>query len=207
LQRRIARRSVVGWLLAAKAPAMSQVGAYETAPDRDGGPAIRLRTRLLALAAACVVAGLALAAGFALHLATLEQRSIEARALTLARATVQAADREISASIARMEALATSPALRAGDLKAFYDQLVATPLPEGAWFVLSDKERHLLNTLRPFGYSPLPRIADFSAGSQAAIRRAFATRQPMVSPVIWGVLAQTHLWSACANACASSAAD
>src|SRR5215211_5987608 len=129
----------------------------ETAPDRDAGPPIRLRTRLLALAAACVVGGLTLAAGFALHWATLEQRSIEARALTLARATVHAADREISASIARMEALATSPAQRAGDLQAFHDQLIATPLPDGTWFILWDRERQLLNTLRPFG-SPLPRI-------------------------------------------------
>jgi len=75
-----------------------------------------MRARLLALAAACVVGGLALAAGLALHRATLEQRSIEDGALTVARATVNAADREIAASVARMEALATSPALRGGDL-------------------------------------------------------------------------------------------
>jgi PAS domain S-box-containing protein len=173
---------------------MSYVATYETAPDRDVGPSIRLRTRLLALAAACVVGGLALAAGFALHWATLEQRSIESQALTSARATVHAADREISASIARMEALATSPALRAGDLKAFHDQLIATPLPDGTWFILWDGERQLLNTLRPFG-SPLPRIADFHPASQTAIRRAFATRQPVISPVVWGVVAQTYLVS------------
>ena len=171
---------------------MSHVTTHEAAPDREGGPAIRMRARLLALAAACVVGGLALAAGFALHWASHEQGSIEARALTLARATVHAADREIAASVARMEALATSPALRSGDLKAFHDQLVATPLPDGTWFVLSDRERHLLNTLRPFG-SPLPRVADFSAASQAAIRRGFATGQLTVSPVIWGVLAQARL--------------
>jgi PAS domain S-box-containing protein len=173
---------------------MSHVARLENTPDRDVAPAVGMRTRLLALAAACVVGGLALAGGLALHRAALEQRSIEDGALTVARATVHAADREIAASIARMEALATSPALRAGDLKAFHDQLVATPLPDGTWFILWDGERQLLNTLRPFG-SPLPRIADFRAGSQAAIRRVFATRQPLISPVVWANLAQTHVVS------------
>src|SRR4051812_23458830 len=171
---------------------MSQVAMPESTPSL--APAMGMRTRLLALAAACVVGGLALAAGLALHRAALEQRSIEDGALTVARATVHAADREIAASVARMEALATSPALRAGDLRAFYDQLVATPLPDGTWFVLWDKERQLLNTLRPFG-SPLPRIADFQPRSQAAMRRLFETRQPVVSPVVWGVLAQAHIIS------------
>jgi hypothetical protein len=165
---------------------MDAVAALGSTSGHDVGPAIRMRARLVALAAACVVGGFALAAGLALHRATLEQRSIEDRALTVARATVHAADREIAASIARMEALATSPALRAGDLKAFYDQLIATPLPDGTWFILWDQERQLLNTLRPFGVSLLPRIADFSAGSQAAIRRTFVTRQPLISPVVWG---------------------
>src|SRR5215212_7309221 len=171
---------------------MSQVAMPGSNPSPEVAPAIGMRARLLALAAACVVGGLALAAGLALHRATLEQRSIEDGALTVARATVNAADREIAASVARMEALATSPALRAGDLRAFYDQLVATPLPEGTWFALWDTERQLLNTRRPFGFSPLPRIADFNPGSQAAMRRAFATRQLVVSPVVWGVLAQAN---------------
>jgi len=164
---------------------MSQVAKPESEPDPEVAAVIGMRTRLLALAAACVLGGLALASGLALHRAMLEQRSIEQGALTIARAIVHAADREIATSMARLEALATSPALRAGDLRTFYDQLVATPLPEGTWFVLYDKERQLLNTLRPFG-SPLPRIADFQPRSQAAMRRLFETRQPVISPVVWG---------------------
>src|SRR4051812_22934892 len=171
---------------------MNQVALPERQPDLEATPMVGMRARLLALAAVCVVGGLALASGLALHRALLEQRSIEEGALTVARAIVGAADREIAASIARMEALATSPALRAEDLKAFYGQLAATPLPDGTWFVLWDRERQLLNTLRPFGAS-LPRLADFNAGSQAAIRDAFATPQTMVSPVVWGVAAQTYV--------------
>src|SRR4051794_38223207 len=171
---------------------MSQVAKPESEPDPEVAAVIGMRTRLLALAAACVLGGLALASGLALHRAMLEQRSIEQGALTIARAIVHAADREIATSMARLEALATSPALRAGDLRTFYDQLGATPLPEGTWFVLYDRERQLLNTLRPFG-SPLPRIADFQPRSQAGMRRLFETRQPVVSPVVWGVLAQAHI--------------
>ncbi|MFL5337409.1 MAG: PAS domain-containing protein, partial [Geminicoccaceae bacterium] len=39
------------------------------------------------------------------------------------------------------------------------------------------------------------RIADFHAASQAAIRGSFVTRQPVISPVVWANLAQTHVVS------------
>ncbi|MDB5380206.1 MAG: hypothetical protein JWR00_4652 [Rubritepida sp.] len=163
-------------------------------PDPEIAPGVGFRARLLALAALCVLGSMALVGGLALHRATLEQRSIENGALTSARAIIHAADREIGASVARMEALAAAPALRAGDVTAFYDQLVATPLPEGTWFILWDTERQLLNTLRPFG-TPLPLVSRFDAESQAAIHRIFVTRQPLISPVVWGVVAQTHVIS------------
>ena len=98
---------------------MDQVALPEREPDPDATPLVGMRTRLLALATLCVAGSLALTGGLALHRASLEQRSIEDGALTVARAIVNAADREIAASIARMEALATSPALHAGDLEAF----------------------------------------------------------------------------------------
>src|SRR4051794_3919609 len=153
---------------AGEARAMNQVALPEREPDPDATPVIGMRARLLALAILCVAGSLALTGGLALHRALLEQRSIEDGALTLARGIVNAADRETAASIARMEALVTSPALRTGDLETFHRQLAATPLPDGTWFVLWDRERQLLNTLRPFG-APLPRLADFNAGSQEAI--------------------------------------
>ena len=130
---------------------MNQVALPESQPDPEDTPVLGMRARLLALATLCVAGSLALTGGLALHRASLEQRSIEDGALTVARAIVSAADREIAASIARMEALATSPALHADDLEAFHRQLAATPLPDGTWFVLWDRERQLLNTLRPIG--------------------------------------------------------
>src|SRR5687767_15203011 len=59
-----------------------------------------------------------------------------------------------------LKGLSTSPALRTGDLKTFYDQLIATPVPEGSWLILHDLEGQVLNTLRPWG-TALPRHSDF----------------------------------------------
>ena len=91
---------------------MDQVALPEREPDPEATPVVGMRARLLALATLCVAGSLALTGGLALHRASLEQRSIEDGALTVARAIVNAADREIAASISRMEALATSPALQ-----------------------------------------------------------------------------------------------
>jgi PAS domain S-box-containing protein len=172
---------------------MKTMARGAAASDPSAEPSIGIRLRHLALAAACVAGGIALAAAVSLHRADVEQRSIEARALTVARATVNAADREVAAAIARMEALGTSPVLRAGDLRAFHDQLAATPVPDATWLVLHDLERQILNSLRPFGAASLPRIADFDPASQAAARRVVRTREPAVSPVVWAPLAQTHI--------------
>jgi len=155
-----------------------------------------MRVWLLGLAAVCVAGGLALAAGLSLNRATHEQTIIETSALAAARSTRQAADREIAAAVARLQALATSPLLRAGDIAAFQDQLVATPQPDGTWFALWDTERQVLNTLRPFGTAPLPRLSDFGPGTQATMRHVVETRETIVSPVVWGVLARTHVVAA-----------
>src|SRR5689334_15479282 len=105
--------------------------------EPDAAPAPRLRVWLLGLAAVCVAGGVALAAGLSLHRAAHEQTAIETSAVAAARNLSQAADREIGMAVARLQALATSPALRAGDARAFYDQLLATPKPDDTWFVLS----------------------------------------------------------------------
>lgn len=161
--------------------------------EPDTAPAPITRVSLLGVAAVCLAGGLALAAGLSLHRAALEQSAIEASAQSAARYISQAADREIAASVARLQALATSPALRAGDARAFYDQLVATPKPDGTWFVLWNAEQQVMNTLRPFGSQSLPRLTDFGPGTQATLHRIMRTRQTEVSPVVWGVAAQAHV--------------
>ena len=79
-----------------------------------------------------------------------------AKALEAAKALSFGFDQEVAAVNYLLKGLSKSPALLSGDTKAFYDQLKATPVPEGSWLVLNDLERQVANTLRPFG-SPLPR--------------------------------------------------
>jgi PAS domain S-box-containing protein len=79
-----------------------------------------------------------------------EQLRETARALSLV------VDRELDkrASIART--LASSPAIAAGDLRAFYEQAKAASAGTGNWVVLVDHDDQLLNTSVPFG-TPLPK--------------------------------------------------
>ena len=46
------------------------------------------------------------------------------------------------------------------DFKGFYDQIKATPIPEGTWLVLQDLEGQVFNTLRPFGDPGLPKHSE-----------------------------------------------
>ena len=68
-----------------------------------------------------------------------------------------------------LKGLSTSPALRSGDLRGFYDQLVATPIPEGSWLILHDLEGQVLNTLRPFG-AALPLHSEFPSSPVERVR-------------------------------------
>ena len=148
------------------------------------------RTVLL-LAVIFTMAGLAVAAPLLLHRAAQERRGMEERALALAHSTAAAAEREVSAAFARLEALSESPALRAGDLHAFDAQLAATPTPEGTWFVLSDQAGQLLNTLlSPDGLPP--QIQDYGEGL-GTVREIMERNRPTVSGVVWAPVGRTHV--------------
>lgn len=77
----------------------------------------------------------------------------------------QVLDREVARFHALLLGLESSPALRSRDLQAFHRQLTETKVPEGAWLVLSDREKLVLHSLRPFG-SPLPSLYDFTPQPQ-----------------------------------------
>lgn len=69
-----------------------------------------------------------------------------------------------------MKGLSKSPALRAGDMRAFYDQLRETPVPDGTWLVLNDLDGQVLNMLRPFGTANLPKLSDYPNKTEALAR-------------------------------------
>src|SRR3954454_3632820 len=130
-------------------------------------PRFRLKIALSFVA----VIGLAgvVAAGLLLWHAAEEHADRRQHSLTDAVALSNALDQEVAAMNYLLKGLSTSPALRTGDLKAFYDQLTATPVPEGSWLILHDLEGQVLNTLRPFG-AALPRHSDFRTSPVPRIR-------------------------------------
>jgi two-component system NarL family sensor kinase len=113
---------------------------------------------------ACVVAAVLLLAR-----AQSEREAIREQALTAAVALSFRFDQEVAAANSLLKGLSSSPALKAGDVRTFYDQLIATPIPEGSWLILQDMEGQLANTLRPFG-SALPRHRDFPTYPEALNR-------------------------------------
>ena len=147
---------------------MSDVAAQRLAvPPRGFPPGLRGRVALtftVIVLAACVVAA-ALLFSHALN----ERQAIRDRALSTAVALSFGFDQEVAAGNALLKGLSSSPALRTGDTKAFYDQLKATPIPDGSWLILQDLEGQVVNTLRPFG-APLPRHRDFPTYPEALNR-------------------------------------
>ena len=85
-------------------------------------------------------------------------------------------DRDMAAKIATLRALATSPALEAGDFAAFYRQARSLMEPEDVSIILRDAQlRQIVNTRLPPGEKPL----DSHDGSPTG--DVFTTQQPYVS--------------------------
>ena len=115
----------------------------------DSRPGLRRRVALTFMAVvlgACVVAA-ALLFSHALN----ERQAIRDRALSTAVALSFGFDQEVAAVNYLLKGLSKSPALLSGDIKGFYEQMKATPVPEGSWLILQDLEGQVANTLRPFG--------------------------------------------------------
>jgi two-component system NarL family sensor kinase len=168
------RKGLTGW------------AADQPEPTEDAGTAVRLVWSIGFAVAVCAVAGLAVAATILLHRAGQERSAFETRAVAMARATAHAADREIAAAVARLEALSISPALAIGDLEAIRTQLAATPTPDGTWFALREEAGQLVNTLRRSADAALPRDSDLRGAGMLAFEDIVRSGVPRVSPLTWG---------------------
>jgi signal transduction histidine kinase len=121
-----------------------------------------------------------------------QQEAIHQNTLATARALTQAVDRELASGRTALQALATSPYLSSGDLRAFHAQaILALPELPGNNVVLSDAfdGQQLVNTLRGFG-EPLPLRANLPL-----MRRMIQTGQPLVSDLFIGQVALRPLIS------------
>src|SRR5215216_3151816 len=129
------------------------------------------RFRLMMAVAFVAVAALAciVAAALLLWRAAEEHADLRQQSLSDAVALSNALDQEVAAMNYLLKGLSTSPALRSGELRGFYDQLLATAIPEGSWLILHDLEGQVLNTLRPYGVA-LPRHSEFPTSPVDRVR-------------------------------------
>jgi signal transduction histidine kinase len=133
-----------------------------------GVPA-RLRGRVALIFAAIIVVTCVVAAALLLSNARHERQIVREHTLGNATALSFAFDQEVAAGNALLKGLSSSPALKSGDTRGFYDQLKATPIPDGSWLILQDLDGQVVNTLRPFG-AALPRHRDFPTYPEALNR-------------------------------------
>jgi two-component system, NarL family, sensor kinase len=129
----------------------------------------RFRLKMVAAFAAVVALACLISAALLLWRAAEERAELRQESLGASVALSNALDQEVVAMNYLLKGLSTSPALRASDYKGFYDQLIATPVPEGSWLILHDLEGQVLNTLRPFG-AVLPRHSDFPTSPVERLR-------------------------------------
>ena len=112
-----------------------------------------IRLWLASLVVACVLP-VWIAAGFLVYYDYQNRRALtEQRMLETARALTMVVDRELSNMQGSVSALATSPSLASGDLRAFYRQArIATESHPGDDIILSDETgQELLHTFLQFG--------------------------------------------------------
>src|SRR5918997_635365 len=147
---------------------MIDPAAHQIVVTPHGAP-FRLRRGVVLTFAGLVLAACVVAAALLLSKARNERQAIRDHALSMAVTLSFGFDQEVAAGNALLKGLSSSPALKAGDVKGFYDQLKATPIPDGSWLILQDLEGQVVNTLRPFGVA-LPRHRDFPTYPEALNR-------------------------------------
>ena len=106
-----------------------------------------------------------------------ERASAERLLLQGARLQSEAVERELSASVRALSALAESPLLTTGDLRGFYDEGRRVVATQSGWFyvlLLDASGTPLMNTRDSWGVPAPPPI------DVASVRQLIATRTPVV---------------------------
>jgi len=106
-----------------------------------------IQAQLLLYSSALLIPALIFSGLMILRSASLERTAMEDEITDVVRSLATAIDRELSATTTTLKALASSPALTEGDLKAFYNQATAARDVSGNDFILSDTSgKQLLST-------------------------------------------------------------
>jgi PAS domain S-box-containing protein len=148
-----------------------------------------IRFWLTWLVVICIVPTIPIAGFLAVMSYERERTRIEGDISELARALMQAVDKDLKGAASGLQALATSPHLAAGDLAAFYDQArEAIQYQDGNNIVLTDLTgQQLINTIKPFG-EPLP-----PHGNLDQLRRVVETGKPAISNLFMGMVTRRLL--------------
>lgn len=120
------------------------------------------------------------------NLARAEQRRVEGQAFRIVQDFSRAVDAEVSSLTKALQALSSSPALEMRDHARFREQAAVVARDNEATIALRELSgRHVINTLLPYGTSPMPVTAD--PVLTAADRRAIETRMPVSTDLYIGV--------------------
>ncbi|MBF9198277.1 PAS domain-containing sensor histidine kinase [Microvirga terrestris] len=166
---------------------MTAVGVQQPSRVRPRWAGMSLRWRVVVPLAFLTIFAFLAGAALLYQEATEDRHAIAHRAQAEAVAGSAAFDREVDAAGFLLQGLSRSPVLKSGDLRAFYDQLVETPHPEGSWFVLWDMNGQILNTIRPFG-TRLPTRAEMEPTDEGYER--IRTRGLSISNRVMGPVAK-----------------
>ncbi|HUA53459.1 MAG TPA: PAS domain S-box protein [Candidatus Sulfotelmatobacter sp.] len=162
----------------------ANAGTHREVPPAGKGRSIGFWLRWLVVA--CIVPAWGAAAFLIADSYQRQRMAIDAGTVATARALLQAVDDELLSVQAALQALATSHALVADDLAAFYAQAREVQRQRNAINLVLARAsgQQLINTLRPFG-APLPETA-----APGKLPLVFSEGVPVVSDLFVGPVTQ-----------------
>ncbi len=111
-----------------------------------------IQAQFLLYSAALLIPALIFSGLMIVRSASLERAAMEGEIEDVVRTLATVIDRDLSATTTTLNALASSPALTDGDLKAFYNQAIAAQEISGDHIVLTSRAgKQILNTRAPWG--------------------------------------------------------
>jgi diguanylate cyclase (GGDEF)-like protein len=147
-----------------------------------------IRSRLLLLVMACVLPTVPMIAGLIVYNYYQGRDALTQAAMGTARAMMSAVDRELAGMQAAMLVLSMSPSLAYDDLASFYEQAqqVLKTQNTSSIFLIDATLEQRVNTLRPFGSKPPPRVA-------SGLGAVFSSRRPITTDVFMGPISRVPL--------------
>jgi len=148
-----------------------------------------IQAQFLLYSLALLVPALIFSGLMILRSASLERAAMELETTDVVRTVAIAIDRELAATTTTLKALASSPSLAEGDLKAFYGQSMAAQEVGGDHFFLTSRTgKQLVNTRAEWG-ATLPEV------SANDWKKVVESGQPQVSNIYQGIMAKAPVFS------------